>query len=152
MTEAGSVEPTGATRSAGLHLSTARGRWVLTATVLGSSMAQLDATVVGIAQPTIGREFHSTIAGLEWISVGYLLSLAGLLLLSGALSDRFGRRRLFVIGVTWFAVASLICATVGRPTSVAFAEDRAYRLTNGGSRFANRSFKSERFRPTVTQT
>jgi EmrB/QacA subfamily drug resistance transporter len=110
VTEAGSVEPTGATRSAGLHLSTARGRWVLTATVLGSSMAQLDATVVGIAQPTIGREFHSTIAGLEWISVGYLLSLAGLLLLSGALSDRFGRRRLFVIGVTWFAVASLICA------------------------------------------
>jgi EmrB/QacA subfamily drug resistance transporter len=74
-------------------------------------MAQLDATVVGIAQPTIGREFHSTIAGLQWISVGYLLSLAGLLLLSGALSDRFGRRRLFVIGVTWFAVASLICAT-----------------------------------------
>jgi EmrB/QacA subfamily drug resistance transporter len=74
-------------------------------------MAQLDATVVGIAQPTIGREFHSTIAGLQWITVGYLLSLAGLLLLSGALSDRFGRRRLFVIGVTWFAVASLICAT-----------------------------------------
>jgi EmrB/QacA subfamily drug resistance transporter len=94
----------------GLHLSTGRGRWVLTATILGSSMAMLDGTVVGIAQPAIGKEFHAPIAGLQWISVGYLLSLAGLLLLTGALSDRFGRRRVFIVGVTWFAVASLICA------------------------------------------
>jgi EmrB/QacA subfamily drug resistance transporter len=94
----------------GLRLSTGRGRWVLTATVLGSSIAALDATVVGIAQPAIGKEFHAPIAGLEWISVGYLLSLAGLLLLTGALSDRFGRRRVFLFGVAWFAVASLICA------------------------------------------
>jgi EmrB/QacA subfamily drug resistance transporter len=94
----------------GLRLSTARGRWVLTATVLGSSMAMLDGTVVGIAQPAIGKEFHSPIAGLQWISVGYLLSLAGLLLLTGALSDRFGRRRVFIVGVAWFAVASLVCA------------------------------------------
>jgi len=83
---------------------------VLTATVLGSSMAMLDATVVGIAQPAIGREFHATIAGLQWVSVGYLLSLAGLLLLAGGLCDRFGRRRVFLIGVAWFALASLICA------------------------------------------
>jgi EmrB/QacA subfamily drug resistance transporter len=74
-------------------------------------MAMLDGSVVGIAQPAIGKEFHADIAGLQWVSVGYLLSLAGLLLLSGALSDRFGRRRLFIIGVAWFAVASLICAT-----------------------------------------
>jgi EmrB/QacA subfamily drug resistance transporter len=94
----------------GLHLSTARGRWVLTATILGSSMAMLDGTVVGIAQPAIGKEFHAPIAGLQWISVGYLLSLAGLLLLTGALSDRFGRRRVFIVGVAWFAIASLICA------------------------------------------
>ncbi len=95
----------------GLHLSTARGKWVLTAAVLGSSMAMLDGSVVGIAQPAIGKEFHAQIAGLQWVSVGYLLSLAGLLLLSGGLADRFGRRRLFVIGVAWFAVASMICAT-----------------------------------------
>lgn len=84
---------------------------MLTATVLGSSMAMLDATVVGIAQPAIGKEFHAPIAGLQWISVGYLLSLAGLLLLSGALCDRFGRRRVFLIGIAWFAIASLVCAT-----------------------------------------
>ncbi len=95
----------------GLRLSTGRGRWVLTATVLGSAMAQLDGSVVGIAQPAIGKDFHATIAGLQWVSVGYLLTLAGLILLSGGLSDRFGRRRVFIIGVAWFAVASLICAT-----------------------------------------
>jgi EmrB/QacA subfamily drug resistance transporter len=95
----------------GLHLSTGRGKWVLTATVLGSSMAMLDGSVVGIAQPAIGKEFHAQIAGLQWVSVGYLLSLAGLLLLSGGLADRFGRRRVFLIGVAWFALASLICAT-----------------------------------------
>jgi EmrB/QacA subfamily drug resistance transporter len=94
----------------GLRLGTARGRWVLTATVLGSAMAQLDATVVGIAQPAIGKDFHATIAGLQWVSAGYLLTVAGLILLAGALCDRFGRRLIFVIGVAWFAVASLICA------------------------------------------
>lgn len=111
MTDAGSSVGTGTPDdSGGLRLGTARGRWVLTATVLGSAMAQLDATVVGIAQPAIGRDFHATIAGLQWVSAGYLLTVAGLILLAGALCDRFGRRRVFVIGVTWFAVASLICA------------------------------------------
>jgi len=95
----------------GLHLASARGKWVLTATVLGSAMAQLDATVVGIAQPAIGKEFHAQIDGLQWVSAGYLLTVAGLILLSGALCDRYGRRKIFVIGVAWFAVASLICAT-----------------------------------------
>jgi EmrB/QacA subfamily drug resistance transporter len=83
---------------------------VLTATVLGSSMAFLDSTVVGIAQPTIGREFHADIAGLQWVSIGYILTLSGLLLLSGSLGDRFGRKRVFRIGVIWFAAASLLCA------------------------------------------
>jgi EmrB/QacA subfamily drug resistance transporter len=111
VTEAGSsAGATTPTDADGLHLSTARGRWVLTATVLGSAMAQLDATVVGIAQPAIGKEFHAQIDGLQWVSAGYLLTVAGLILLSGALSDRFGRRKVFVIGVAWFAVASLICA------------------------------------------
>lgn len=112
MTETG-PSPGGVTSadSDGLHLGTARGRWVLTATVLGSAMAQLDATVVGIAQPAIGKEFHAQISGLQWVSAGYLLTVAGLILLAGALTDRYGRRRIFVIGVTWFAIASLICAT-----------------------------------------
>ncbi|MGA8416596.1 MAG: MFS transporter [Candidatus Dormiibacterota bacterium] len=111
MTKAGPSPGAGtAPVSDGLHLATARGRWVLTATVLGSAMAQLDATVVGIAQPAIGKEFHAQISGLQWVSAGYLLTVAGLILLAGALTDRYGRRRIFVIGVTWFAIASLICA------------------------------------------
>src|SRR5438105_14430141 len=91
-------------------MRSARGRWILGATVLGSAMAMLDATVVGIAQPTIGREFHADVAGLQWVSIGYLLTLSGLLLLAGALGDRFGRRRIFLIGGVWFAVASALCA------------------------------------------
>src|SRR6476660_5009029 len=92
-----------------LHLSTARGRWVVAATVLGSGMAALDATVVGIALPAIGRDFHVGIASLQWVVNAYTLTLAGLLLLGGTLGDSYGRRKVFVIGVVWFALASLLC-------------------------------------------
>jgi len=87
----------------------ADGRWVLLATVLGSGMASLDATVVNIALPHIGDEFHAGAAALQWVVNGYTLSLASLILLGGSLGDRFGRRRTFVIGVVWFATASLLC-------------------------------------------
>ena len=111
VTEAGSPDgPAVPPESTDLHLASARGKWVLTATVLGSAMAQLDATVVGIAQPAIGKDFHAQIAGLQWVSAGYLLTVAGLILLAGALCDRYGRRKIFVIGVAWFAIASLFCA------------------------------------------
>ena len=99
-----------------LRMSTARGRWVVAATVLGSGMAALDATVVGIALPAIGRDFHAGIAGLQWVVNAYTLTLAGLLLLGGTLGDSYGRRKVFVIGVVWFAAASLLCGvapTVG---------------------------------------
>jgi EmrB/QacA subfamily drug resistance transporter len=79
------------------------------ATVLGSGIASLDATVVGIALPTIGRDFHVGMASLQWVVDAYTLALAGLLLLGGTLGDRYGRRRVFVIGTVWFAVASLGC-------------------------------------------
>jgi EmrB/QacA subfamily drug resistance transporter len=82
---------------------------VIAATVLGSGIAGLDATVVGIALPRIGREFGADVAGLQWVVTGYLLTLSGLLLLGGALGDRYGRRRVFLVGVVWFAVASLLC-------------------------------------------
>jgi EmrB/QacA subfamily drug resistance transporter len=85
------------------------GRWVLTATVLGSSMALLDATVVNIALPTIGRELHASLAGLQWTVTAYTLTLAGLILLGGSLGDRLGRRRVFTLGVAWFALASALC-------------------------------------------
>jgi EmrB/QacA subfamily drug resistance transporter len=91
-------------------LGQARGRWIIAATVLGSSMAFLDSTVVNVALPTIGKQLHTTLAGLQWTVNAYTLTLAGLILLGGALGDRFGRRRVFLIGVVWFALASAVCA------------------------------------------
>jgi EmrB/QacA subfamily drug resistance transporter len=82
---------------------------VVAATVLGSGMAALDATVVGIALPAIGRNFHAGVSSLQWVVDGYTLTLAGLLLLGGTLGDSYGRRKMFVIGTVWFAVASLLC-------------------------------------------
>src|ERR1700735_3342488 len=95
--------------TSGLRLSSARGRWVVAATVLGSGMAALDATVVGIALPSIGRDFHVGIASLQWGGDGYTLGLAGLLRRGGTLGDSRGRRRMFTAGIIWFAVASLLC-------------------------------------------
>ncbi|MFI6761641.1 MFS transporter [Micromonospora sp. NPDC050417] len=85
------------------------GRWVLLATVLGSGLAFVDSTVVNIALPRMGDDFHADAAALQWTVNGYTLSLASLILLGGSLGDRFGRRRIFVVGVVWFAIASLLC-------------------------------------------
>jgi EmrB/QacA subfamily drug resistance transporter len=93
----------------GLTYKSTRGRWVLAATVLGSGIAALDATVVGIALPAIGKDFHAQVSSLQWVIDGYTLTLAGMLLLGGALGDSYGRRKVFVIGTVWFAVASLLC-------------------------------------------
>src|SRR5208282_2469460 len=93
----------------GLRLHTARGRWVIAATVLGSGIVAVDATVLGIALPAIGRYFHAGVTSLQWVVDAYTLTLAGLLLLGGTLGDSYGRRKVFVIGVVWFALASLLC-------------------------------------------
>jgi EmrB/QacA subfamily drug resistance transporter len=93
----------------GLAFGEPRGRWVLAATVLGSGMAFVDSTVVNVALPRIGEDLNSGLAGLTWTINGYTLTLASLILLGGSLGDRFGRRRVFVIGVIWFALASLLC-------------------------------------------
>lgn len=92
-----------------LAYGTARGRWVIAASVLGSGIATLDATVVGIALPAVGRTFHSGLGTLQWVVTGYSLTLAAFLLLGGSLGDRFGRRRVFSAGVVWFALASAAC-------------------------------------------
>ncbi|MGW1882832.1 MFS transporter [Streptomyces sp. NPDC001970] len=92
-----------------IRLASATGRWVVLTTVLGSTMALLDSTVVNIALPHIGDDLGADLAELQWIINAYLLTLAGLILLGGALGDRYGRRRVFVIGVVWFALASLAC-------------------------------------------
>ncbi|SOE01608.1 MFS transporter [Blastococcus haudaquaticus] len=92
-----------------LALGTPPGRWLVVVTVLASGMAFLDATAVQVALPAIGREFDSSLSGLQWTVTGYTLTLASLILLGGSLGDRYGRRRVFVIGVVWFAAASLLC-------------------------------------------
>jgi EmrB/QacA subfamily drug resistance transporter len=92
-----------------VRLGTPRGRWVLLATVLGSSVVMLDATVVNVALDRLGRDLDADFAGLQWVVNAYTLSLAALILLGGSLGDRFGRRRLFVLGTIGFAVASLLC-------------------------------------------
>jgi EmrB/QacA subfamily drug resistance transporter len=103
------------THAAELHYRSRAGRWVVAATVLGSGMAAVDATVVGIALPTIGREFDATVNQLQWVVNGYTLALAALLLVGGSLGDRLGRRRVFAFGILWFTVASAACALAPGP-------------------------------------
>ncbi|WP_426560202.1 MFS transporter [Angustibacter sp. McL0619] len=93
-----------------IRTGTARGRWVLLATVLGSGIASLDATVVNIALPTIGRDLGASLAGLQWTLNGYTLTLAAFILLGGSLGDVWGRRRIFQLGTLAFAATSLLCA------------------------------------------
>lgn len=95
--------------SPSVRYGTPAGRWILLATVLGSGIAFIDSTVVNIALPHIGQDLGASTAGLQWVVNGYVLTLAALILLAGSLGDRFGRRRVFLIGVVWFAVASLAC-------------------------------------------
>ena len=95
--------------STALAYGTPRGRWVLLATVLGSGMTMLDGTVVNVALPAIGRDLGGGLAAQQWISNSYLLTLGAFILLGGSLGDRFGRRRVFLFGVAWFALASLLC-------------------------------------------
>jgi EmrB/QacA subfamily drug resistance transporter len=78
-------------------------------------MTMLDGTVVNVALHTIGEDLDASLAQLQWITNGYLLSLASLILLGGSLGDRYGRRKIFVIGTLWFAVASLLCGLAPDP-------------------------------------
>ena len=96
--------------SPGLHMGTAKGRWVVAAAVLGSGVAFLDGTVVNAALPAISRDLHADLGDLQWVLTGYLLTLGSLLVLGGSLGDRFGRRRIFQIGLISFALMSLLCA------------------------------------------
>src|SRR5947199_5150200 len=89
----------------GLTFESAKGRWVLAVAVLGSGMAFLDGTIVNVALPAIGRDLNASTSSLQWILNGYLLTLASLILLGGSLGDRYGRRRVFMVGVVLFAAA-----------------------------------------------
>ena len=94
----------------GVAFQSGAGRWLLAVSVLGSGMAFLDGTVVNVALPDIGRDFDASTSSLQWILNGYLLTLASLILLGGSLGDRYGRRRVFSIGVGLFTGASALCA------------------------------------------
>ncbi|MDN5858211.1 MAG: MFS transporter [Pseudonocardia sp.] len=97
------------TNVTGLRMGTPAGRWVLTTTVLGSGIVMIDATVVNVALERIGDEFGAGFTGLQWTVNAYTLTLAALILLGGSLGDHLGRRRVFLTGVIWFAVASALC-------------------------------------------
>src|SRR6266446_1939651 len=85
------------------------GPWILTATILASSMAFIDSTVVNVAIPTLHKAFHATVVDVQWVVESYGLFLSALILAGGALGDLFGRRRVFLIGVGIFAAASAAC-------------------------------------------
>jgi EmrB/QacA subfamily drug resistance transporter len=120
---------------------------VLLATVLGSGIAFLDVTVVNVALPTIGEDLGAGISGLQWVVNAYTLTLSGFLLLGGSLGDHYGRRRVFVVGVIWFAAASLLCGLA--PSAGALVAARALQgiggalLTPGSLAIIEASFRTE---------
>lgn len=130
-----------------LAYKSARGKWVLTATVLGSGLAQLDGTVVNVALPRIGADLGGGLTSLQWTLNAYTLTLSGLLLLGGSLGDRMGRRRIFVIGVLWFTAASVGCAAA--PSTGVLIGMRALQgagaalLTPGSLAILQASFRKE---------
>lgn len=112
-----------------IRLSSAKGRWIIFTTVLGSSMALLDSTVVNVALPHIGDSLNADLAALQWIVNAYTLTLAALILLGGSLGDRYGRRKIFVLGVIWFACGSLMCGFA--PNAVVLILARALQGVGG---------------------
>ncbi|UIR19140.1 MFS transporter [Streptomyces spinosirectus] len=112
-----------------VRIASPQGKWILLTTVLGSSMAMLDSTVVNVALPRIGTDLDADLAALQWTVNAYMLTLAGLILLGGSLGDHYGRRKIFVIGVVWFAVASLLCGLA--PTSGILVAARALQGIGG---------------------
>ncbi|HEY5879310.1 MAG TPA: DHA2 family efflux MFS transporter permease subunit, partial [Nakamurella sp.] len=134
-------------RAAPLVYDSAHGKWVLTATVLGSGLAQLDGTVVNVALPRIAEDLGGGLTAMQWTLNAYTLALSGLLLLGGSLGDRMGRRRIFVVGVVWFTLASIGCAFA--PSSAVLIAMRALQgagaalLTPGSLAILQASFRRE---------
>ena len=95
--------------STAVALRSRSGRWILLATIFGSGVAFLDGSVVNVALPAIGRDVGGGLRVLQWVLDAYLLTLSALLLLGGALGDRYGRRRVFTLGLVVFTLASLGC-------------------------------------------
>ena len=130
-----------------VEFGTARGRWVILAAILGSGVAFLDSTVVNVALPHIADDLGGGLSGLQWTLDSYLLTLSALLLLGGALGDEYGRRRMFVAGLVWFTVASVLCGIA--PNIGALIAARALQgaggalLVPGSLALITASFRSE---------
>jgi len=121
--------PAGRLAPEAIRYGSARGRWVLLAMILGSGMAGIDATIVNVALPRIGADLHAGLISLQWTINAYTLTLAGLLLVGGSLGDRLGRRRVFLVGVVWFALASAACAAA--PNAAVLIAARALQGVGG---------------------
>ncbi len=142
-TPATAVEPAAGT----LRTGTPAGRWVIAAAVLGSGVAFLDGSVVNAALPAIAADLHTDLSGLQWVLNGYLLTLGSFLVIGGSLGDRFGRRKIFVIGLVAFGAASLLCGLA--PTTVALIGARCIQgvaaalLVPGSLAIISASFRTE---------
>ena len=121
--------------------------FVLIATVLGTSVAFLDGTIVNLALPHIGSDLHANFAALQWIVDGYLLSLSALILLGGSLGDIFGRKKVYLVGLVGFGITSLLCALA--PNAPALIIVRVWQgifgalLTPGALAIINTNFPKE---------
>src|SRR5437879_7269862 len=98
---------------AAVPCSQARGRWILAATILASSMAFIDGTVVNVALPALQTNLNATAVDVQWVIESYALLLSALLLVGGSLGDHYGRRRIFLLGVAIFDIVSGACCLAG---------------------------------------
>jgi predicted MFS family arabinose efflux permease len=111
-------------------------RWILATTILASSMAFIDGTVVNVMLPALQRSLGATLASSQWVIEAYELVLAALMLVGGSAGDRFGRRRVFVIGVVIFTASSVICG-LSRRVEMVRIHCHYQRLRPGVGRFSH---------------
>src|SRR5215467_14323854 len=123
------------------------GAWILAATILASSMAFIDSTVVNVALPALQTNLNATAADVQWVIESYALFLSALLLVGGSLGDHYGRRRIFLLGVVIFAVASGMCGFAGNIRQLiaarAFQGFGAALLVPGSLAIISNSFSEE---------
>src|SRR3989440_12110266 len=93
-------------------------RWTLAATVLASSMTFIDGTVVNVALPALQAGLHATITDVQWVIEAYALFSSALILVGGSLGDQFGRKRVFLFGVLFFTIASILCGIATTPRAL----------------------------------
>ena len=86
-------------------------QWTLVATIVGSSLTFVDATVVNVALPALQADLHASITDVQWVIEAYALFLGGLILVGGSMGDQFGRKRIFLAGVVVFTIASIACGS-----------------------------------------